>query len=98
MPNPKLRGDEQKPDMRRDALGASGHVLAAPSICDWGAFCKFGAYAGKVACLTPGGLSGALGTRERVKLAEDRETGPDRRAGVSKGHIRSVALERRPEQ
>jgi hypothetical protein len=32
-PNPKLRGDEQKPDMRRGASGASGHVTAKPSIC-----------------------------------------------------------------
>ena len=37
--NPKLRGDEQKPVMRRDASGASGHVTVKPSICGWGAFC-----------------------------------------------------------
>jgi len=41
-PNPKLRGDEQKSDMRRDASGASGHVTVKPSICGWGAFCKSG--------------------------------------------------------
>jgi len=58
-PNPKLRGDEQKPDMRRDASGASGHVTAKPSICGWDAFCKFGVYAAKVTCLTPGDLPGA---------------------------------------
>jgi len=58
-PNPKLRGDEQKPDMRRDASGASGHVTAKPSICGWGAFCKSGVHAAKVTSFTPGGLPGA---------------------------------------
>ncbi len=29
----KLRDDEQKPDMRRGASGARGHVTAKPSIC-----------------------------------------------------------------
>jgi hypothetical protein len=58
-PNPKLRGDEQEPDMRRDASGASGHVTAKSSICGWGAFCKSGVYAAKVTSLTPGDLSGA---------------------------------------
>lgn len=61
--NPKLRGDEQKPDTRRDAPGTSGHVTAKSSICDWGAFCKSGVYARKVTCLTPGDLPGA--SRER---------------------------------
>ena len=37
-PNPRLRGDEQKPDMRRGASGTSGHVPAKPSICGWDAF------------------------------------------------------------
>jgi len=64
--NPKLRGDEQKPDIRRDASGASGHVTAKPSICGWGAFCKSGVYAVKVTCLTPGDLSGASGDRSWV--------------------------------
>ena len=32
----KSRGDEQKPDMRRDAFGASGHVTTKPSICKLG--------------------------------------------------------------
>ena len=90
--------EAQKPDMRRDASGASGHVTAKPSICGWDAFCKSGARAATVTCLTPGGLSDASGTRVRVKLAEDRETGPDRRAGVSRRHRRSVAPDRRPEQ
>jgi hypothetical protein len=44
----ELRGDEQKPDMRRDASGASGHVTVKPSICGWRAFCKSGVYAVKV--------------------------------------------------
>src|SRR5688572_30173822 len=56
--NPKLRGDEQKPDMRRGAPGASGHMTAKPSICGWGALCKSGVYAVKVTSLTPGDLSG----------------------------------------
>ena len=50
--------------MRRDAFGASGHVTAKPSICDWDAFCKSGAYAAKVTCLTLGGLSGVNGFTE----------------------------------
>lgn len=62
-PNPKLRGDEQKPDMRRDASGASGHVTAKPSICEWGAFCKSGVYAVKVTCLIPGDLPSASEAR-----------------------------------
>ncbi len=32
-PNPKLRGDEQKPDRRCNALGTSGHVTAKSPIC-----------------------------------------------------------------
>ena len=61
----KSRGDEQKPDMRRDALGASGHVTTKPSICNFGgnagagAFCKSGAYARQDSCLATGDLSGA---------------------------------------
>lgn len=31
-PEAKLQGDEQKLDMRRDALGTSGHVTAKSSI------------------------------------------------------------------
>jgi hypothetical protein len=31
----KSRGDEQKPDMRRDAFGTSGHVTAKSSIYKW---------------------------------------------------------------
>jgi len=65
-PKTKSRGDEQKPDMRRDAPGASGHVTTKPSICNTGgnagvgAFCKSGAYARKDSCLTTGDLSGAV--------------------------------------
>ncbi len=57
-PNPKLQGDEQKPNMRRNASGTSGHVTTKYSIWDWGAFCKSGVYAAKVMCLTPGDLRG----------------------------------------
>ena len=46
--------------MRRDVLGASGHVTVKPSLCDWGTFCKSGVYAVKVTSLTPGDLPGAL--------------------------------------
>ena len=59
----KSRGDEQKPDTRRDASGASGHVTAKPSLCGWGAFCKSGVYARIASCLTTGDLSGALEAR-----------------------------------
>jgi len=31
-PDPKARGDEQEPDTRCGTLGASGHVIAKPSI------------------------------------------------------------------
>ena len=34
-PKAKSQGDEQKPDMRRDAFGTSGHVAAKPSIYKW---------------------------------------------------------------
>ena len=59
-PKAKLRGDEQKPDMRRDASGTSGHVTVKSSICSdgtstgWDAFCKSGVYARKDSCLTAG--------------------------------------------
>ena len=65
-PNPKRRGDEPKPDSRRDAPGASGHVTAKPSICGWGAFGKSGVYAAKVTGLTPGDLS--CGTLKLARL------------------------------
>jgi len=68
--DPKLRGDEQKPDMRRDASGTSGHVTAKSSICDWDAFCKSGVYAAKVTCLTPGDLRAA--SEERSWALSDR--------------------------
>jgi hypothetical protein len=35
-PKTKSRGDEQNPDMRRDAPGASGHVTTKPSISNIG--------------------------------------------------------------
>jgi len=59
-PNPKLRGDEQKPDRRCNALGTSGHVTAKSPICGSRVhFYKSGVYAVKVTCLTTGDLSGA---------------------------------------
>ena len=66
-PKVKSRDDEQKPDMRRSASGASGHVTTKPSICKCGgnaavgAFCKSGAYARKDSCLTTGDLQGVAG-------------------------------------
>jgi hypothetical protein len=54
----------KKPEMRRDASGASGHVSAKPSICNAGsnagrgALCKSGAYAGKDSSLTMADLPG----------------------------------------
>ena len=62
-PKAKSQGDEQKPDMRRDAFGTSGHVTAKSSIysvggdADKSAFCKSGVYARKDSCLTTGDLS-----------------------------------------
>jgi len=63
----KSRGDEQEPDMRRDAFGTSGHVTAKSSIysvggdTNKGAFCKSGAYARKDSSLTTGDLRGVSG-------------------------------------
>lgn len=96
------RGDEQKPDMRRDALGTSGHVTAKSSICKpgrnagMGAFCKSGAYARKDSCLTTGDLRG-VGVLGRTTTGR-RETGAERRAEVSRGHSRPGAPGRRPER
>jgi len=98
----KSWGDEQKPDMRRDASGASGHVTAKPSICKPGrnagmdAFCKSGAYARKDSCLTTGDLHGvaSLGRRATGR----RATGAEHRGEVSRGHRRPGAPGRRPER
>ena len=68
--NPKMRGDEQEPDMRCGTPGTSWHVTAKSSIHGLGVLYKSGAYAWKVLCLTPGGLLCALGGRVRLKLAE----------------------------
>ncbi len=80
--------------MRRGASGASGHVTAKPSICDWDALCNSGARAVKVMCLTPGDLLGAvkpLGT-----TAESRVTCSDLHGEVSRGH--STGISGRPER
>jgi hypothetical protein len=86
--NPKLRGDEQKPDRRRGVSGASGHVTAKPSVCDRDALCKSGAYAVKVTSLTPGDLPGASGTRRSWALSDRRRLPCGE---VSRGHSRRVA-------
>ena len=68
-PKAKSRDDEQKPDMRRDAFGTSGHVTVKSSIYNVGgdigmdAFCKSGVYARKDSCLTTGDLRGVSGNR-----------------------------------
>jgi len=60
--NPKLRGDEQEPDMRRGTSRTSGHVTAKSDIYEWcDVLCKSGVYAAKETCLTAGDLSGASG-------------------------------------
>jgi hypothetical protein len=51
-----------------------GSVITKSSICEWGVLYKLGVYAGKVLCLTPGGLLCALGFRVRKKLAESKVT------------------------
>jgi hypothetical protein len=68
--------------MRCDTGGASGHVTIKPSICIWPVFYKSSAYAVKVSCLTPGGLSGVEGT------TEPRAIEVDHLAEVSSGHSR----------
>ena len=74
--------------MRCDVLGVSGHVTIKPSalascvalppasmqssICDWGTFYKLGVYAGKVKCLTSGGLHCVEGTTDTGVILCDR--------------------------
>jgi hypothetical protein len=91
-PKTKSRGDEQKPDMRRDASGASGHVTAKPSICKAGgnagvgAFCKSGAYARTDSCLTAGDLGDVANS---IGRATGRwATGAEHRREVSRGRSR----------
>ena len=99
-PKAKSRDDEQKPDMRRDAFGTSGHVTVKSSIYNVGgdtdksAFCKSGVYARKDSCLTTGDLPCVAGAN--AKATENRETGFDRRAEVSRRHSR-CGPHRRPE-
>ena len=99
-PKVKSQGDEQKPDMRRDAFGTSGHVTAKSSIYSVGgdtdkdAFCKSGVYARKDSCLTTGDLP-CVGAA-KADATEDRGTGFDRKAEVSRRHSR-CGPHRRPE-
>ena len=74
-------------------LGTSGHVTAKSSILQWGVLYKFGVYARNVLCLTPGGLSRALGFRVRKKLAEGEAIPSDREKEVCKGHSRRGTVE-----
>ena len=91
-PKAKSRDDEQKPDMRRDASGTSGHVTAKSSICSDGtstgrdAFCKSGVYARKESCLTAGDLSGVASPLGRT--TGQRVTGAEYRGEVSRGRSR----------
>jgi len=89
-PNPKMRGDEQEPDMRCGILGTSGHVTAKSSIHNWSMLYKSGVYALKATCLTPGGLPYANANRLRLSMAEGRAIDPDRMAEVSRGHSNPV--------
>ena len=74
--------------MRCDVLGASGHVTTKPSICNRGTFYKLGVYAGKVKCLTSGGLHCVEGTTDTGAIRCDRN------AEVSRRHSRwSLATE-----
>ena len=98
----KSRGDEQKPDMRRDAPGTSGHVTAKSSICSdgtstvWGAFCKSGVYARKDSCLTAGDLCGVVNLGRPTTGC--RATGAEHRGEVSRGRSRPGRPGRRPER
>jgi hypothetical protein len=85
-PKAKSRDDEQKPDMRRSAFGASGHVTTKPSICKRDACCKSGVYARKDSCLTTGDLPCVV--KAKAITTEDRGTGFDRLAEVSRRHSR----------
>ena len=67
-PNPKVRGDEQEPDMRCGTSGASGHVTTKPSIHDRGVLYKSGVYALKILCLTPGDLPGCPGASRARRI------------------------------
>ena len=99
-PKAKSRDDEQKPDMRRDAFGTSGHVTVKSSIynvggnTDKGAFCKSGVYARKDSCLTTGDLPCVV--IANAATTENRGTGSDRTAEVSRRHSR-CGPHRRPE-
>jgi len=95
-PNPKLRGDEQEPDKRCGALGASRHVTTKSSIRNRGVLYKSGVYAGKVLCLSPGDLPFATDRRVRGKLAEGVVMLLDQRGEVSRGYSRSS--DRSPER
>ncbi|MBW1702944.1 MAG: hypothetical protein JRJ69_16495 [Deltaproteobacteria bacterium] len=85
-----MRGDVQEPDLRCGTPGTSGHVTIKSSIRNWGVLYKSGVYALKALCLTPGGLSCALGCRVRRKLAEGRVIDPDRMGEVSRRHSRRI--------
>ena len=67
-PNPKMRGDEQEPDMRCGTPGTSGHVTTKSSIRVLGVLYKSGVYARTVLCLTLGGLHAV---RQRGELSEE---------------------------
>ena len=74
--------------MRCDVFGASGHVTIKPSIWNWDTFYKFGVYARKVKCLTPGGLHCVNG------ITDTRAILCDRSAEVSRRHSKwSLATE-----
>jgi hypothetical protein len=62
--------------------GASGHVIAKPSIRNGGVLYTSGVYARKALCLTPGGLPGA------IVMAEGRVIDPDPLGEVSRGQRR----------
>ena len=87
-PNPKLRDDEQEPDMRCGAPGTSWHVTAKSSICVGVRFINPASTQGKL-CALPREIctvSGESGLREEVTLS-------DRCAEVSRGHSRGASSE-----
>jgi hypothetical protein len=73
-PNPKVRGDVQDLDLRCDTSGTSGHVTMKSSIRNRVVIYKFGGYARKALCLTPGGLYGVRSEGMVEILWHRRET------------------------
>ena len=85
---PKLRGDEQEPDMRCGPSGTSWHGTAKSSFCDGVGFINLALMQGKF-CVLPWEICSVFGGSR----TEGGAIPPDHRAEVSRGHSRGVSLE-----